>query len=53
MKKAYTSPKAKSVLFEKEEVLGPSGGDSPILNSKDENSTPKNPAEDFGSINIF
>ena len=52
MKKAYNSPTAKLVLFETEEILGLSGEDSPILNSKDENN-PSKPAEDFGSIDIF
>ena len=53
MKKAYSSPNAKLVLFETEGILLSDGGDSPILNSKDENSTPKNPAEEFGNISIF
>lgn len=51
MKKKYFSPSLNVVSFKSEDVLGFSG-ESPILDSTGEN-TPKDPAEDFGSIDIF
>lgn len=53
MKKHYITPTAKKLVFEAEDVLVPSGGNSPILDSKDQNSNPDNPATDFGEIKVF
>lgn len=52
MKQLYRSPDVTAVLFKTEEILGPSGGTGPILDPKDENN-PKEPAKEFGSIQIF
>ena len=51
MKKKYYSPSLDVVSFKSEDVLGISG-ESPILEFTGEN-TPKDPAENFGSIDIF
>ena len=53
MKKLYESPIAKHVSFETEDVLDLSGGNNPILDSKDGNSNPDDSAKDFGSVDIF
>lgn len=53
MKKLYDSPIVKRIFFETEDVLDLSGGNNPILDSKDGNSNPDGSAKDFGSVNLF
>ena len=54
MKKAYFAPLASSVKFETEEVLENSLiGNGTVLGDSEENQSSKNPAPNFGGIDLF
>ena len=54
MKKSYSAPEISSITFETEEILGISfTGNSTVLDDSDTNKSSKNPATNFGGIDLF
>ena len=54
MKKFYFAPEVSSISFETEEILGISfTGNSTVLGDSDTNKSSKNPATEFGGIDLF
>ena len=54
MKKTYFAPEVLKVSFETEEIMDFSfTGNGSILGDSDNNQASKNPATDFGGINLF
>ena len=52
--KNYSAPKISSISFETEEVLEISfTGNSAVLSDSDNNKSSKNPANNFGGIDLF
>ena len=54
MKKTYFAPEALSILLETEEIMDSSfTGNNAVLGDSDSNQSSKNPATNFGGIDLF